>query len=288
VRRHSRPSGSIAYVLGDFIKPEALGDHIKPDAPSDLSKPNVHGSSVIPYAPLHLVKPHAPDDLIKSDAHGDLVKPETLDGSAKLAASQGEPGTSVLPGSTKAVLDKELDRPWVQRLDALKLSAEITKPAFEQGFGWGKFWFKPIALNVYYFTDRNKYYAIKRDLQTNAKVLVSDTYLHKKIDDTPSMILSDLYANFSFLGFVLGGIFMGVILAFIDASLMRSMTVGPVIIGLFLLEKSLYSEKEFITLLIDLVKFAPVPLMAAVLLWDVPLRRYVRNIALFGADAIVK
>jgi len=196
---------------------------------------------------------------------GDFVKPD---------AAKTVPKTSGLSASTKAVLDKELDRPWTQRLDALKLSAEITKPAFEQGYGWGKFWVKPLALYVYYFTDRDEYYAIKRNLQTNAKVLVSDTYLHKQIDDTPSMILSDLYANFSLLGFVIGGIFMGTVLAFVDASLLRSLTMGPVVIGFFLLEKSLYGEKEFITLLIDLIKFAPVPLLAAALLWNVQVRRF--------------
>lgn len=195
---------------------------------------------------------------------GDSVKPDAVKTDSK---------TSGLSASTKAVLDKELDRPWTRRLDALKLSAEITKPAFEQGYGWGKFWLKPLALYVYYFTNRDEYYAIKRNLQTNAKVLVSETYLHKQIDDTPSMILSDLYANFSLFGFIIGGVFMGAVLAFVDASLMRGLTTGPVIIGFFLLEKSLYGEKEFITLLIDLIKFAPTPLLAAALLWNVPLRR---------------
>jgi hypothetical protein len=197
---------------------------------------------------------------------GDFVKPDAVKNESK---------TSGLSASTKAVLDKELDRPWTQRLDAFKLSAEITKPAFEQGYGWGRFWFKPIALYVYYFTNRDEYYAIKRNLQTNPKVMISDTYLHKQIDDTPSMILSDLYANFSLLGFLIGGLFMGAVLAFVDASLMRSLTMGPIVIGFFLLEKSLYGEKEFITLLIDLVKFVPVPLIAAGLLWNVPLRRQI-------------
>jgi hypothetical protein len=178
-----------------------------------------------------------------------------------------------ISAETKEMLKGAIERPWIQRLNALKLLAEITKPAFDQGFGWGRFWTKSTALYVYYFTDKEQYFQIKRDLKTNPKVLIAEAYLREKIDDTPSTILTDLYANFSFLGFLVGGVFMGVALAFIDACLRRSLTIGPVVLAFFLLEKSLYAEKEFLTLLIDLVKFAPVPLAAAFLLWKVPIRR---------------
>jgi len=98
--------------------------------------------------------------------------------------------------------------------------------------------------------------------------------LKEEIDDTPSTILTDLYGNFSLLGYILGGIFMGMLLAFIDASL-RSLSVGPIVLAFFLLEKSLYAEKEFLIFFMDIIKFSPVPLLAALLLTNIPVRRIV-------------
>ncbi|HEX2652492.1 MAG TPA: hypothetical protein VHN11_02430, partial [Xanthobacteraceae bacterium] len=55
---------------------------------------------------------------------------------------------------------------------------------------------------------------------------------------------------------------------------LRSRNVGLVVLALFVLERVLYAEKEFITLVLDLIKFSPVVLISAALLWGVGIDRH--------------
>ncbi|QDC02977.1 hypothetical protein [Mesorhizobium sp. 8] len=175
--------------------------------------------------------------------------------------------------SAKRVLDSE-KRPWDQRLNSLGLISAITRPAFSTGFGYGAFWVEPLSLYYYYVMDRDKYLEIKKQLRTNPKVYIANHYLDKRIADAPSSILTDAFANFSFVGFILAGVLMGTALGWTDAVLRSTTSAGAAVLAFFLMEKLLYTEKEMLTLVVDLMKFSPVPIVAAALLWRVQLRRH--------------
>jgi len=184
------------------------------------------------------------------------------------------PAAGMNPDETaKRVLDSE-ERPWDQRLNSLGLISAIIRPAFSTGFGYGTFWIKPLSLYYYYVMDRDKYLEIKKQLRTNPKVYIANHYLDKQIADTPSSILTDAFANFSFVGFILAGVLMGTALGWTDAILRSATSAGATVLAFFLMEKLLYTEKEMLTLVVDLMKFSPVPIVSAALLWRVQLRRH--------------
>ena len=151
--------------------------------------------------------------------------------------------------------------------------AKITGPAERMGWGWGRFWFDPAMLYVYYFTDRPAYEAMKAELRTNPKVYIAKYYLGEDIADTPSIILTDIYANFGVLGFPLAAVIVGLVLGWAGKALVSANRVGQLVLALFLLEKTLYMEKEFFGFVVDLLKFSPAVLLSAALLWSVPLVR---------------
>jgi len=174
--------------------------------------------------------------------------------------------------AAKKIVDQEA-RPWDRRLNSLGLVADITRPAFSRGFGYGSFWIQPLSLYYYFFADREKYREMKQSLRTNPKVYISSRYLDTTIKDTPSSILTDAYANFFLAGFIVAGVLMGAILGWTDGVLRSTTSAGAAVLAFFLMEKSLYAEKEMLTLIIDLLKFSPVPILSAILLWRVRLNR---------------
>ena len=152
--------------------------------------------------------------------------------------------------------------------------ADITGPAATKGWGMGRFWSNSVLLYYYYFFDREKYLSIKTGLATNPKVYEVNYYLGEKIKDRESSVLSDIYGNFSFPGILFAGVFVGCLIGFSQKVLLRSRNVGLVVLALFVLERVLYAEKEFITLVLDLIKFSPVVLISAALLWGVGIDRH--------------
>ncbi|MBO9591137.1 hypothetical protein [Devosia sp.] len=189
---------------------------------------------------------------------------------------QAEASGMLTDGQNPAVEDvlaAQIERPLKERLNGLDLMAQITRPAFERGFGWGRFWVQPISLYYYYFADQEKFLEMKEELRTNPKVYIASFYLGKEIDDIPSSILTDSYANFSIFAFPAVAIIIGVLLGGVNTTLRSTTSAGAALLAFFVLEKALYVEKEMFALIIDLVKFSPVPLVAAWLLWHVPIKR---------------
>jgi len=202
----------------------------------------------------------------------DLVK----EGESK-EKSKGTTGKSVVDHYHEALrlaIDSEVKRPLVERLNGLALMADITGPAATKGWGMGRFWSNSVLLYYYYFFDREKYLSIKTGLATNPKVYEVNYYLGEKIKDRESSVLSDIYGNFSFPGILFAGVFVGCLIGFSQKVLLRSRNVGLVVLALFVLERVLYAEKEFITLVLDLIKFSPVVLISAALLWGVGIDRH--------------
>jgi len=173
----------------------------------------------------------------------------------------------------KKILTQGIVRPWDSRLNSLALLVDITRPAIRTGFGYGSFWIGPLSLYYYVFTDRGKYREIKQSLRTNPKVYIASRYLGTTIADTPSSILTDAYANFFLAGFILAGVLIGTALGWIDAVLGRTTRLGAFMLGAYLLERSLYIEKEMLTFVVDTIKFGIIPLISAVLLWRVRISR---------------
>jgi hypothetical protein len=185
----------------------------------------------------------------------------------------------------KAAVNEEVARPVDRRLNGLALIAQITGPALESGFGKGQFWIDPASLYYNYIFDRAKYREIKEQMRTNPKVYIVKHYLGEHILDSPSSILTDLYANFSFLGFIVAGLVLGLGVGWTDLVLRHTTSAGAAVLAFFLMEKCLYVEKEFFGFTVDLLKFSVVPIIAAVWLWRVALSARETQTLVSGAEA---
>lgn len=171
-----------------------------------------------------------------------------------------------------SAIEDGMSQAWQDRLNGLGLMADITLPALSQGWGWGHFWKDSILLYYYYFVDYQKYVAVKYELKTNSKVRIAAQYLGTQIKDSSSFVLTDAYANFSIVGFLLAAAIVGGLLGASQGLLKGADNLGLLVIAIFLAERVLYAEKELITLVLDCFKFSPLVLASAALLWGIPVR----------------
>ncbi len=148
-----------------------------------------------------------------------------------------------------------------KRLDGIKLMAQITGPALDNGFMWGQAWIQPLSVLYYMFVDPEKAKELKKKLRTNPKVFIAKFYLNADIPDVASSVLTDLYANFFILGFLFLALVASYLLVFITRQMINPRSRSGLLIGFYLLPFIFKFEKEFLSLMLNMVKFSPMLLL---------------------------
>lgn len=186
-----------------------------------------------------------------------------------VALSGGEQGVADLTG---ALLEGEVEStPLNWRLNGVDLAARIADKGLANA-SWGESYIGPLALTFNVVFAPGKAEDVKLATRTNVKTVLTNDVLGVNEPDNFSSVITDIYGNFWFFPFPLAGALIGLILARCQSVLLSP--TGPValLLAVYVLIYILEFEKEFITLVQNLPKFALIPLLAG-LLSPVRLRR---------------
>ena len=145
-----------------------------------------------------------------------------------------------------------------ERLDGLEILSIV-----ERGIGKGRelmlggSWRNPVLLYYYYVFNTSEYRRIKMSMETGSKVSIVSHYSGERIVDMPSSVLTDLYANFGVWGMI-GGSFVISQLLLLVSSGSTLQRFGTLLVGFYVFPIVMQIEKEFISMLMMLLKYSGV------------------------------
>ena len=125
-----------------------------------------------------------------------------------------------------------------------------------------------VRFNVAFFTDPATYASIKASIVTSPSVAIVNRFLSVDEMDFPKSMILDMFLSFGVLGLVIAGSVLGSIVGWLQRQLKGLGGFSlPVMVSLYALPMLLEFEKEFMSLLVGILKWIPI---FALLYWARP------------------
>jgi hypothetical protein len=151
------------------------------------------------------------------------------------------------------------------RLNGLDLIARVEPFLDQKGAMLGRAWVRPIRLYLDRFLNPERHELAKREMRTTPKREMLAHFTGDDRVDYFSSGLTDLYGNFGYLGFLLGGVFFGALAALVATGLQGAAPWGFKVAAFYLLPILLSFEKEFISYVLNPIKFSAGPALLLLL-----------------------
>lgn len=149
----------------------------------------------------------------------------------------------------------------VDRLDGISLANKLTERYVEMDLVFFEPWVRVGSLYYYQVFDPDKARIIKEEMKTNVKVYIYKHYNGYWVPDYPSSVISDLYVSFFVLSLFLGGVVVGLLVAYIHNAFVVRDSAVRLIFASYLFAYVFRIEFEFLTLIINILKFSFIPFL---------------------------
>ena len=178
-----------------------------------------------------------------------------------LALSGGQKGALDL---TIALMEGQLEStPLYWRLNGVDLAARVTEKGLANA-SWGDSYVESLAVPYNSLVEPRRATEAKLSTRTNVKTMLTQDILKKDQPDNFSSIITDVWGNFWFFPLPIVGAFIGFLLARCQSILLYPKSSVTLILSVYILIYTMEFEKEFVTLLINIPKFALVPLIIGI------------------------
>ena len=143
-----------------------------------------------------------------------------------------------------------------ERLNGSDILVDLHEDIAQKGLMHGAAWKNSIMVYYYMIFDTAKYFWLKDNMRTTPKVTIYEHYRGEHIIDRPSSIIADVYVNFGALGLILSGVIVGALLSYVRFGLNNTTSTFTFLSSLYLIPLLFQFEKEFISLIIMLLKYS--------------------------------